>query len=377
MRRYNLVIATAIFFSLHFTTPFAVDFSAGGYVKNMQTASFVNHHDNWIIANIWNARVNVRSFITDDITWVFGGNTLFSYSNHIAIFANNRNGWYHTSGPRDFSVGYVAQFYAVGGFFDRNFIEYQRANWVLSAGVQRINWGMNLIWNPNDIFNAYSIYDFDYQERPGILSARGRYYVSETSTVDVVATSANIFGALYRVSINQHDLQLIAAIDDNDIIGAAGFAADVFDAGLRGEATLFYDYANNATNHIAALTADYAFTNGFYVHLGALYNSFGVVENALLHRMTPNHDSPVKNLAAGRYSTFFQISYPFTPLLSGSAIAIMNLSDYSIYFSPIGTYSISDNLEILLASQLNFGDENEEFSEDFGRSFFARLRWSF
>ena len=29
----------------------------------------------------------------------------------------------------------------------------------LRVGRQRINWGINTTWNPNDIFNSYNIYD--------------------------------------------------------------------------------------------------------------------------------------------------------------------------------------------------------------------------
>ena len=32
-----------------------------------------------------------------------------------------------------------------------------KTNWELTVGRQRINWGVNLAFNPNDLFNAYSL----------------------------------------------------------------------------------------------------------------------------------------------------------------------------------------------------------------------------
>ena len=35
---------------------------------------------------------------------------------------------------------------------------------------------MNLVWNPNDLFNAFSFVDFDYEERPGSDALRIQKY---------------------------------------------------------------------------------------------------------------------------------------------------------------------------------------------------------
>ena len=51
--------------------------------------------------------------------------------------------------------------------FDRLHLDWQANSWQVRAGRQRINWGMATLWNPNDLFNVYSIFDFDYEERPG------------------------------------------------------------------------------------------------------------------------------------------------------------------------------------------------------------------
>jgi hypothetical protein len=44
---------------------------------------------------------------------------------------------------------------------DRLYVTFEKNNWKLQAGRQRINWGQTFVWNPNDIFNTYSFFDFD------------------------------------------------------------------------------------------------------------------------------------------------------------------------------------------------------------------------
>ncbi|MCK7542259.1 MAG: hypothetical protein MZV63_70990 [Marinilabiliales bacterium] len=52
-------------------------------------------------------------------------------------------------------------------FIDRASVDFTAGTLQVSAGRQRINWSQALVWNPNDIFNTYSSFDFDYMERPG------------------------------------------------------------------------------------------------------------------------------------------------------------------------------------------------------------------
>jgi len=52
---------------------------------------------------------------------------------------------------------------------DRFYAEWDRGDWNIRVGRQRVNWGVNLISNPNDLFNQYSFYDFDYPERPAVM----------------------------------------------------------------------------------------------------------------------------------------------------------------------------------------------------------------
>ncbi len=67
-------------------------------------------------------------------------------------------------------------------WLDLNFNKFQAR-----IGRQRINWGQTFVWNPNDIFNAYSFFDFDYTERPGSDAIRLQYYPSFSSAIELAA----------------------------------------------------------------------------------------------------------------------------------------------------------------------------------------------
>ena len=86
---------------------------------------------------------------------------------------------------------------------DRAWMEYAGNKMQVIIGRQRINWGMNLIWNPNDIFNTFSFFDFDYEERPGSDAIRLKYFTGATSSAEFAFKSGhtpkeNTFAGLYR-----------------------------------------------------------------------------------------------------------------------------------------------------------------------------------
>ena len=66
---------------------------------------------------------------------------------------------------------------------DRLWVDLNYGKFQARIGRQRINWGQTLVWNPNDIFNAYSFFDFDYIERPGSDAVRLQYYPGSSSAL--------------------------------------------------------------------------------------------------------------------------------------------------------------------------------------------------
>ncbi len=86
----------------------------------------------------------------------------------------------------------------------------------VTLGRQRINWGQTFVWNPNDIFNAYSYFDFDYIERPGSDAVRLQYFPSSSSVAEFavkVDDENDITAAgLYRFNKWGYDIQFLAGL---------------------------------------------------------------------------------------------------------------------------------------------------------------------
>ncbi len=68
---------------------------------------------------------------------------------------------------------------------DRLWVDFNYDKFQARIGRQRINWGQTLIWNPNDIFNVYSFFEFDYIERPGSDAIRLQYYPDYSSAIEL------------------------------------------------------------------------------------------------------------------------------------------------------------------------------------------------
>ncbi|MDH5608486.1 MAG: hypothetical protein OEY56_03320, partial [Cyclobacteriaceae bacterium] len=139
-----------------------------GYIKDMVSVQFPSGADTVILDNLVHQRLNVRWFPTDKFsarleirTRLFTGDRVNSLPNYAQLVDVN-NDYFDLSFLPVNKPGVVWH-----TMIDRAYAQWQEDGWTLSAGRQRVNWGVNLAWNPNDIFNAYSFFDFDYSERPG------------------------------------------------------------------------------------------------------------------------------------------------------------------------------------------------------------------
>lgn len=125
-----------------------VHFSFNGYVKDLNSFMLPVKNIPFHYSNLVHNRLNFK--------W---------QSTHFNASAEMRNRLLWNSGPGP----------AYYGKIERGWIEYKSSRWSIKAGRQRINWGMNNAWNPNDVFNAYNMFDFDYEERAGVDGMRIHY----------------------------------------------------------------------------------------------------------------------------------------------------------------------------------------------------------
>ena len=269
--------------------------------------------------------------------------------------------------------------------FDRLHVTFEKDKWKLQAGRQRINWGQTFVWNPNDIFNTYSFFDFDYPERSGCDAFRATYYNSATSSSEL-AVSANrdnkvTAALLHRWNRNNVDYQLIAGQQaESDLVIGGALTSDFGGLNLRSELSYFRPFKNLAdTSGIIAVSvgADYIFSNSLMLQTEVLYNNVGkgFSDSGLMGL----YSAPLsaKYLSISEWNIFANASYPVTPRLKGS------LS--SMYFVDIQSYYAGFSLDFSVIENLDFSCIAQHFST-FGNSKignmqvllgFARLKYSF
>lgn len=338
---------------------------------------------NYLTTNIIHNRLNFKWYTTARLTTVIEMRNRLMLGNLVRNYPDYQSTVDVDNGLVDLSwVSAQSNSWFVHSMIDRAYLDYSSGKWQIRAGRQRINWGINLVWNPNDIFNTFSYFDFDYEERPGTDAFRIQYYTGVTSSAELVYKPGRdqahtALAGMYRFSVWDYDFQFIGGQAGNDWVLGGGWSGDIRGAGFRGELTHFEpENKKSIRATVASISVDYTFKNSLYLHSSLLYNSNGKKGKAGGMDVFFNPDLSAKQLSFARYSLFGQTAYPITPLFSGSFSGIVNPMDGSFYVGPAFTYSILSNLELMLTGQLFFGDEGTEFG-DIGQLAFGRLKYSF
>jgi len=362
--------------------------SLNGYVKELymfySPESPIPGFDvNNLGMNILHNRLNFKWYTTSKFTAVVEMRNRLMFGNLVRDFpdyqstVNVDNGLVNMSWITAQGSGWF-----VHSMIDRAYLDYSSGKWQVRAGRQRVNWGINFVWNPNDIFNTFSYFDFDYEERPGTDAVRVQYYAGVTSSAEMVYKPGrdqvhSALAGMYKFTRWNYDFQFLGGQAGNDWVLGGGWSGDIYGAGFRGEITHFEPRVSSSVKAtVASVSGDYTFKNSLYIHASALYSSNGKTGKAGGMDILFNPDMSAKQLSFARYSLFGQISKPITPLFTGSFSGIVNPSDGSFYFGPALTYSLMNNLELMLTGQLFFGDAGTEFG-DVGQIAFGRLKWSF
>lgn len=330
-------------------------------------------------------RLNFRWFATNSLTFAVEARNRLFFGQMIREFPD-----YEEIVDRDegyFNLGTIiasGDSWFLHSAIDRAWVDYTVNKLQVRVGRQRINWGVNLVWNPNDIFNTFSYFDFDYEERPGIDGAKIQYYTGVTSSAQLVYkighnNNETAVAGMYRFLTGSYDIQFLGGWAGKDYVLGGGWSGDIKGGGFRGE--LSYFLPTNKDNgseqaFVASVSGDYTLKNSLYLQTAVLFNGNGKTGDAGGDRGIFNQNLSAKMLSLGMVNLFGQISYPFTPLFSGNFAVIMNPLDQSSYLGPALTYSIGNNWEIMVNGQLFLGRERTEYG-DYGKAIYGRLKWSF
>jgi hypothetical protein len=237
---------------------------------------------------------------------------------------------------------------------DRLWADFNYGKVQVRVGRQRINWGQTLVWNPNDIFNIYSYFDFDYVERPGSDAIRLQFYPDYSSAFEIAVKADyqnKVTGAaLYRFNKWGYDIQFLAGyFNSEDIVAGAGWSGSVGSLSFRGEASWFQsvkNFADSTGTGIFTFGFDKTFSNNSIAQMQVMFcnnpaeiNSFGNLYQGTMS---------TKELAFSKFSAFGLYSYQLTPLLNISFSAMWFPDMKGYYTGPSFDFSFAENVDLSL-----------------------------
>lgn len=272
--------------------------------------------------------------------------------------------------------------YILNTAFDRLSLQYVKDNFQLKFGRQRISWGQSLIWNPNDVFNTYSYFDFDYPERSGVDALRLKYNTSSTSMLDAavkIDRYNQVTAAIrYKFKVNSYDVQFLTGeLNQEEVIAGAGWNGHIAKVGFYGEATYLKSFSDtNYNGIISSIGGNYSCTNGVTFATEWLYMSKA---NSIDGIFSTFYYSPssIKYLSIGNYSYLLFAKYIVNTRLSiGLSFVGFDFPFFhSYYLGPKAEYSVSDKLSVSAYMQY-FSIDNFGHGMD-NSSFFLRMKYEF
>lgn len=356
-----------------------------GYVKGL-SAMQSGDDDTILIENTLHNRFDFNWYINQNFTFTTGirnriivGNNVTLIPNYSEYISQNNNfidlNWLWADEESWLGISQV----------DRLFLDYVTGNFQVTVGRQRINWGQAFVWNPNDLFNTYSYFDFDYEERPGTDAFRLQYYLNESSKLEW-STSLNNEDritslAFYKFNTVGYDFQFLGGMyNEDDYILGGGWAGSIGGGGFSGEVTYYIPMSSNEETD-SAVTAvihyDYTFTNSLNLQFEGLYNGFGEEELSSGIGDIIFMDLSPKNLFPTQFALFGSAAYDITPLFRGMLAGIYGPEGNFLYVGPTLTYSVSNSMELAGIGQFYAMDEIDPNIPNDGTAIFIRLKWSF
>ena len=262
---------------------------------------------------------------------------------------------------------------------DRLSIAYTSTHWVVRAGRQALTWGAGLVFRPMDLFDPFAPDATDTEYKPGTDMLYGQYLFDDGSDLQAVLVprqahigggltgNASSFALRLHTTIGDYQTTWLIARDHGDMVAAVGINGAL--GGATWNAEIVPTFVKNGGTYVSAVAnisnagtlagrdityfAEY-FRNGF--GLGARHYALADLPAPLVGRLLRGQ---VFN--TGRDYVAAGAQYQWTPLLQISPTLIANLDDRSFYLLAEATYSLSDNLNLIVGGQMPIGPARTEF----------------
>jgi len=370
------------------------DYTLKGYVKSLQT---VNFFDDPLIAallgskavtnNFLHNRINFRWYLNDNITYGTDLRTRFFWGEAVNTPFLNSESVDFDPGIIDLSFNIISNDYTLlNTQIDRLWLNWYKDKWEVRIGRQRINWGINIAFNPNDLFNTYNLFDFDYEERPGADAIKITYNPNYNSSIEFAFSPPKIDSTFnfnqsisaIKYSFNKwnYDFQLIGGYYKTDVALGVGWAGNIKNGGFKGEATYFIPTIESETSNLnIALTYDNVFGK-IYFQAATLYNLKGSINaDASSLSVLSNTNLSPKNIFPFKYTLLTSGIITLNPLNTVTVAIIYSPGANALILTPSLSHSIASNwaLDVFVQS---FFLEQQKFKH-FTSNATLRLRWSY
>lgn len=355
-----------------------------GYVKNLQSTYFIQKIDSNASMNLIHNRLNFKFVISPKISGrleirnrIFYGEQLKQIPD-FGKTINQYNGLFKLSHLWLDEKSFVAH-----SVIDRIVLQYADEKWDVKIGRQRINWGITNVWNPNDIFNAYNILDFDYEERPGNDAIRIQRNLNTNSVLEFAYKpgknkNENTIAFLYKFNKWKYDFQTLGGMYQTDYVIGYGWAGNIKEAGFKGEMSCFIpkkNTFNTSKTFNFSIMADQTFKNDWYVSISGLYNSNPTnvfTSNGNLY----NSNLSAKSLFPFRYNFHTMIMKTFSPLSSCNLSLIYSPEKNTLITIPTYTWNVATNFDLDFTAQSFFANQTSSY-KNLITEIYIRGRWSF
>lgn len=336
-----------------------------GYISNMQSVIIEDVDGPWISDNLFHNRVNIFWYPNSALTGSLQFRNRFMYGQTLQLNSDYASFIDEDYGLVDLSMNILNK----NSFFlntsvDRAFLQYTKGNLVATIGRQRINWGQNFVWNPNDLFNVQNFFDFDYVEKQGSDAIRLQYYNGYAAGFEFAAKmdaqDRLTMAGYYRFNKWNYDIQFLAGLfEESDYVTGFGWAGDIKGAGFRGEMSYFRpkeNFIDTSAQVFISISGDYTLPSSLYLQLECLYSKLppGFSINSFMEYYQGALN--VKRMSFSEWSLFAQASAPASPLLTWS-LSFMYFPDIKGFYTyPAIDYSLKENMMFSIIFQVFSGE---------------------
>jgi len=297
--------------------------------------------------------------------------------------------------------------YVLYQHIDRLVVAYTTEKLVTRVGRQAISWGNGVVYNPLDLFNPFppDAIDTEYKRGDDMLYLQGLFdsgsdlqglYIPRRDPLsgDVSSEQSAVAGKFHWLNAG-HEADLLLARNYGDIILGAAYTGEWRENVIATSLSVTQTDSGN----VWSAEANYNYSTIIYDKnltgfIEFFYNGFGLSGDR--HSMKDVVDDPAlfsrlirgELFTIGRYYLSTGVVLEATPLLNLNPILFVNLSDSSALLQFIGSYSLSQNFDLLAGFNLPVGKAGTEYGgleTDSGQgkllapadTLFARLAWYF